>query len=116
MELKSRLGYINPEYSFIKLKDVLVRDNSGEWGDDPDKEFISVIRGTNFNNDGKLDISDIALRYLTPEQIKKKKLYENDIIVERSGGSDSQPVGRVGFVDKRIAAINCSCANFIQRI
>lgn len=116
MEQKSRLGNINPKYNTIKLKEILTRDNSGEWGDDPDKEFIYVIRGTNFNNDGILNISDIALRYLTAEQIKEKKLYENDIIIERSGGSDTQPVGRVGFIDKKIADINCSCANFIQRI
>ena len=116
MEQKSRLGNINPKYNTIKLKEILTRDNSGEWGDEPDKEFIYVIRGTNFNNDGILNITDIALRYLTAEQIKEKKLYENDIIIERSGGSDTQPVGRVGFIDKKIADINCTCANFIQRI
>lgn len=116
MEMKSRLGEINPDFELVKLNTILTRDNSGEWGADPDKEYVPVIRGTNFNNDGILDISDIALRYLKPDQIAEKQLYEGDILIERSGGSDTQPVGRVGYVSKEIADLHGSCANFIQRI
>lgn len=39
------------------------------------------------------------------KQYEKRKLQCGDIIVEKSGGSDNQPVGRTILFEKRMAII-----------
>ena len=61
---------------------------------------INVLRNTNFTNSGKLDYSDVAELDVEIRQYEKRKLLFGDIIIERSGGGPSQPVGRVVFFDR----------------
>ena len=61
-------------------------------------------------------MSDIAYRTLSKRKFDEKKLFANDILIERSGGSETQPVGRVGFITDEIAETDYAFANFIQRI
>ncbi len=61
---------------------------------------INVLRNTNFTNSGKLDYSDVAELDVEIKQYEKRKLLCGDIIIERSGGGPTQPVGRVVFFDK----------------
>lgn len=111
------LGKINSEFDVFELKSALLKNDAGDWGDEPsDGNAIGVLRSTNFTNQGLLDLSDVAYRSLKPHKLAEKKLSAGEIIIERSGGSDTQPVGRVGFVSKDIADNNYVFANFIQRI
>lgn len=112
----SKLGKVGNGFSTFKLKDALVKNDAGDWGIEPDNNAIGVIRSTNFSNNGKLDLSDVAYRTLKPNKRIEKLLYEGDILIERSGGSDTQPVGRVGLITKEIAKTDWAFANFIQRI
>lgn len=114
--MHSKIGKITSGFGTFQLKSVLVKNDAGDWGSEPNKNAVGIIRSTNFNNNGVLDLSDIAYRTLSPLKIKDKKLSLSDILVERSGGSDTQPVGRVGFITEEIAAKGYSFANFIQRI
>lgn len=82
----------------LKLKDVIFQPISGEWGSDGDK--IKVIRTTNFTNEGKLDLQKVVLRNIEQKLIKLKKLQKGDIIIEKSGGSPTQPVGRVVYFNE----------------
>ena len=61
-------------------------------------------------------MSDIAYRTLSKRKFEEKKLYASDILIERSGGSETQPVGRVGFITDEMAKTDYAFANFIQRI
>lgn len=84
------------EYRIIDLlQDVI----SGEWGKEPDGENdIFVIRTTNFTNEGKLDFDkEVVKRKIESIKVQKKKLLYGDIIIEKSGGSPEQPVGRVVY-------------------
>ena len=111
------LGKVNSEFDVFKLKSALLKNDAGDWGDEPsDDNAIGVLRSTNFTNQGLLDLSDVAYRSLKPHKLAEKKLSAGEIIIERSGGSDTQPVGRVGFISKDIAVNNYVFANFIQRI
>ncbi|WP_263831700.1 restriction endonuclease subunit S [Sulfurospirillum oryzae] len=112
----SKLGKVSNGFSTFKLKNALVKNDAGDWGTEPDKNEIGVIRSTNFSNDGKLDLSDVAFRTLKPIKRIEKLLSSGDILIERSGGSDSQPVGRVGLITNEIAKTDWAFANFIQRI
>ena len=112
----SKIGKVADGFDTFQLKSVLIRNDAGDWGAEPDNNAVGVIRSTNFNNNGKLDLSDIAYRTLTPKKFSEKKLCASDILIERSGGSETQPVGRVGFISDEIAKTDYAFANFIQRI
>lgn len=113
---RSKIGVVCDGFDTFELKSVLTKNDAGDWGMEPDENAVSVIRSTNFNNNGKLDLSDIAYRTLTPKKYSEKKLYASDILIERSGGSETQPVGRVGFITDEMAKTDYVFANFIQRI
>lgn len=112
----SKIGKVSNGMGTFQLKSVLVHNDAGDWGTEPDVNAIGIIRSTNFNNNGKLDLSDIAYRTLSPQKLEEKILNTSDILIERSGGSDTQPVGRVGFITDTIAKGHYAFANFIQRI
>ena len=79
-----------------KLFDITGKTISGEWGsNDDDKTGIPVIRTTNFTNEGNIDYSNVVTRKIKKNNIEKMFLKYGDIIIEKSGGSDNQPVGRV---------------------
>ena len=116
MEKKTKIGYVCNDFGTFQLKSVLTKNDAGEWGNEPDENAIGVIRSTNFRNNGKLDLSNIAYRTLSKRKFDEKKLYAADILVERSGGSETQPVGRVGFIPEEMSKVDYAFANFIQRI
>ncbi|MBU3114114.1 restriction endonuclease subunit S [Clostridium lacusfryxellense] len=84
------------------LAEIFEKPKSGEWGKNlvEGEEGIKVIRTTNFTNLGKLDYSKIVLRNIDTEKYKDKMLKYGDVIIEKSGGSPSQPVGRVVIFEK----------------
>ncbi len=83
-----------------KLIEITGKALSGEWGvDDIDNTGIPVLRTTNFTNEGYIDYSDVVSRCIKKKDICNKLLQNGDIIIEKSGGSDKQPVGRVVFFE-----------------
>lgn len=83
-----------------KLIDITGKAISGEWGnDDETGEGIPVLRTTNFTNEGIVDYKNVVTRNITKKNISEKYLKHGDIIVEKSGGSDKQPVGRVIYFE-----------------
>ena len=83
-----------------KLIEITGKALAGEWGtDDETGEGIPVLRTTNFTNEGVVDYSDVVTRTITKKNIDEKFLREGDIIIEKSGGSDKYPVGRVVYFD-----------------
>src|SRR5712692_5552872 len=58
-----------------------------------------IIRNTNFTDNGTLNLMDVAVISIEQRQLEKKRLIKGDIIIERSGGGPTQPVGRVAFFD-----------------
>lgn len=89
----------------------------GDWGkEDKDNTGIKVIRTTNFTNVGKIDFSDIVTRIITDKKIQERQLIKGDIIIEKSGGSPNQPVGRVVYFDKDDNGEPILCNNFTSVI
>ena len=83
-----------------KLIEITGKALSGEWGtDDETGDGILVLRTTNFTNEGVVDYRNVVTRTITKKKIEEKYLRKGDIIIEKSGGSDKQPVGRVIFFD-----------------
>ncbi len=83
-----------------KLIEITGKVLSGEWGtDDETGNGIPVLRTTNFTNEGIADYSNVVTRNIVKKGIEEKYLRNGDIIIEKSGGSDKQPVGRVIYFD-----------------
>ena len=80
-----------------KLIEITGKALSGEWGkDDETGNGVPVLRTTNFTNEGIIDYNSVVTRTITKKNIGEKFLRKGDIIIEKSGGSDKFPVGRVG--------------------
>ena len=83
-----------------KLIDIIGKVLSGEWGtNDETGDGIPVLRTTNFTNEGVVNYNDVVTRMITKKNIEEKYLRKGDIIIEKSGGSDKFPVGRVIYFD-----------------
>ena len=84
----------------MKLSDIIEKPCSGEWGtDDESGKGIPVLRTTNFTNEGIINYSNVCTRTIDKTKAAKKFLRQGDIIIEKSGGSDKQPVGRVVYFE-----------------
>ena len=85
-----------------QITNLIEKPISGEWGKEPLIDpIIKVLRSTNFTNDGKLDLSNVVERSISQNKIELKSLKYGDIIIEKSGGSPNQPVGRVVYYDQK---------------
>lgn len=83
-----------------KLIEITGKAISGEWGtDDLVGNGIPVLRTTNFTNIGIVNFNNVITRQIAKKSISEKLLRYGDIIIEKSGGSDKQPVGRVVFFE-----------------
>jgi len=83
------------------LSDFIEVSFPGEWGqEDKDGNGVKVIRSTNFTNTGKLNLADVVTRDIDSNKVEKKKLKKGDIILERSGGTNDNPVGRVVYFNE----------------
>ena len=100
------------QHNKVQLKDLIKESFSGEWGDEDKNNYgVKVIRTTNFTNSGILDLSNLITRHIDLKKIEKKKLQKEDILLERSGGTKDNPVGRVVFFDVEGLYL---CNNFTQ--
>lgn len=83
------------------LSDFIESSFSGEWGNEDDNhEGVKVLRTTNFNNDGTLSFDKVVTRLIPESKILKKHLQKGDIILEKSGGTNENPVGRVVYFNE----------------
>lgn len=109
---KTILGDIPEDWQAKPLRKLIADQFPGDWGDDDGAQAVSVLRSTNFTNDGKLDMSNVAIRYFPRDKAAHFGLKQGDLLVERSGGGPEQPVGRIGFIEKEMPAATVS--NFVQ--
>lgn len=105
---------IETKWDKVKLGDIVDSIN-GLWkGENEPFSTVNVIRNTNFAGDGKIDLSDVAILEVETNKYNSRKLRNGDIIVEKSGGSSTQAVGRVVYFD--IDEGEYSFSNFTSRL
>lgn len=105
---------IDTKWQPVKLGNIVEYIN-GLWeGENEPFSTVNVIRNTNFAGDGKIDLSDVAVLNVETEKYQNRKLQSGDIIVEKSGGSSTQAVGRVVYFD--IIEGEYSFSNFTSRL
>ena len=85
------------------IKELISEKISGEWGSEPDESSsVKVLRTTNFTNSGVINFEKVVQRNISKLVVDKKRLQLGDVIIEKSGGSPTQPVGRVVYFDKDV--------------
>ena len=101
----------------LKPLDKLVNFQSGLWkGEKGLLQVVKVLRNTNFKlNNGFLDYGDVAEIEVETTQLATRTLQYGDIILEKSGGSDTQAIGRVVLFDKNDNE-TYSYSNFCSRV
>lgn len=121
--INSKFGKSPKDFTIVKMQDVIDYYIGGGWGnDDEDKSFTEaayVIRGTDFSHVSKGDLSTCPLRFHKASNYKSRKLIPLDVILEVSGGTAEQPVGRTLLVTKdtieRLGG-KVICASFCKQI
>lgn len=74
-----------------------------------------VLRNTNFTSSGTLSLDNVAEIEVETAALAKRRLQAGDIIVEKSGGSSTQAVGRVVLFEEQIQE-EYAYSNFTVRL
>lgn len=103
-------------WTYKKLGEVCETFN-GLWkGKKPPFVKVGVIRNANFTKDFTLSFDNIEYLDVEEKQYSKRKLQYGDLIVEKSGGSDKQPVGRAVVFEKNDGDFSFSNFTSVLRI
>jgi len=86
----------------------------GVWGSPPgDLDVdVCVVRVTELKAHGVVDHATAVRRSVTRKQLQSRALQVGDLILEKSGGGPTTPVGRVGYISE--VAGDFICSNFMQ--
>ena len=99
----------------VTLKD-LCENINGLWkGKKEPFVNVGVIRNANFTKDFKLDYSNIEYIDVEQRTFAKRHLENGDLIVEKSGGSDNNPVGRTILYEGNSAVFSFSNLKMVLR-
>jgi type I restriction enzyme M protein len=102
------------EWPLLPLSEI-AEFRSGLWrGDKEPLRTVKILRNTNFAKGGFLNFSDVAEHPVEERQLDTRLLRYGDILLEKSGGGPTQPVGRVAFFGLRDGEYSYS--NFTTRI
>ncbi|RLD57218.1 MAG: restriction endonuclease [Bacteroidetes bacterium] len=107
-----------------KLKELVTHSVAGDWGKDEKEELVDykrclVIRATEFDNlyNLNLDNSRVKYRLINTDKLDRIDIQENDLLIEKSGGSPDQPVGRISILTNEILKTHqIGYSNFIHKI
>ena len=87
---------VGADWPSVPISEVVQKPKSGEWGEeDLVGDGIKVLRTTNFTDTGVVDYAKVVTRQIDRKKLTNKGLKHGDILIEKSGGSDKKPVGRV---------------------
>lgn len=111
------------DYEIEELNRFIVDICSGDWGIE-DCEIYNkdahirclTLRGTEIDNQYNISINNdkAKTRLIKIDTYRKMAIAAGDIIVEKSGGSEDQPVGRVAFIDHELLELyNIGFSNFL---
>lgn len=116
----------NAQYPKEPLKNLISHSAAGDWGIDEEAEVKEdqydtclVIRATEFDNlyNLKLENDRVRHRKIKKDKLKQLDIQPYDLLIEKSGGSPDQPVGRISLLTEDLFENNTLCySNFIHKI
>ena len=99
-----------------RLKNLISSASNGTWGIDPkeDGSDIHCIRAADFDRiKRRAKIDQAPLRSIDPSSLRHHRLHPGDLVLEKSGGGEKQPVGMAVLYEGPGQAV---CSNFCARI
>ena len=103
-------------WTYKKLGEICDTIN-GLWkGKKPPFVRVGVIRNANFTKEFTLRFDNVEFLDVEERQFTKRKLQKGDLIVEKSGGSTKQPVGRAVLFEKEDGDFSFSNFTSVLRI
>lgn len=119
----SGIGKIPETFSVVKQNEVISDYIGGGWGNDDESANYpiqaTVVRGADFPEFSNGDISTCPIRFHKKSNYESRIISEDDIVLEVSGGTQEQPVGRTVIVTKeRLERFDNKliCASFCKLI
>lgn len=110
------IGEVPEHWEPFRIKYALSRSAAGVWGDDEkgDENDILCYRIADFDYyHGCLMLDNLTTRNIEPKQLEGRIVKEGDLLIEKSGGGDASPVGRVVKVNSDQRA---TYTNFIHSV
>jgi restriction endonuclease S subunit len=98
------------------LKQTVTRCQNGAWGSDPcgTEDDVICVRVADFDRQRfRVSLADPTLRAVAAGTRQTLGLQRGDLLLEKSGGGNTQPVGAVVLYDHDTPAI---CSNYIARM
>ncbi|MEV5312595.1 restriction endonuclease subunit S [Streptomyces sp. NPDC052610] len=99
-----------------RIKNLIASSTNGTWGGEPaeDGSDVRCIRAADFDRVGRRTKVDGApLRNIDASSLRQHLLRPGDLILEKSGGGEKQPVGMAVLYEGMERAV---CSNFCSRI
>lgn len=102
-------------WKLARLKISLAKYDNGVWGGEPKgQNDTTCIRVADFNRQKlTINVKNNTVRYIEKPEYLVKKLYFDNLLLEKSGGGENQLVGQVVSFNHNIPAV---CSNFIMRL
>jgi len=109
------IGKVPEHWGVRRIKFAISSCRNGVWGDDPTgKGDVPCVRVADFNRDTLRVNSEIpTLRKISENDRDSRRLRRGNLLLEKSGGGERQPVGQVVLYDRDDDAV---CSNFIAKI
>lgn len=110
------LGNIPAHWQVDRLKASITSCKNGIWGEDPqgDDSDIDCVRVADFDRARLIVDGPVPTRRsVTKSERAGRTLKRGDLLLEKSGGGERQPVGQVVLYDRDEPAV---CSNFVAKV
>ena len=109
------LGDVPEHWEIERLRNSVDNQVNGVWGDDPDGiNDLPCIRVADFDRKKwRVRTNKLTWRSVKPTERSGRILKKGDLLLEKSGGGEQQPVGALMLYDHDFQAV---CSNFVGRI
>ena len=110
------LGEVPGHWEVDRLKRSTLVCKNGIWGDEPQQndDDIPCVRVADFDRQRlRVELSEPTIRNVNEKERNGRILRQGDLLLEKSGGGEFQPVGCVVLYDDPLPAV---CSNFVARV
>lgn len=110
------LGQIPTDWNVLRIKMSVESARNGIWGEEPEDNDSAVwcVRVADFDRKSQtVDPTMRTMRMVTADELIPRRLRRGDLLLEKSGGGENNPVGFVVRYDHEDIAV---CSNFVAKV
>jgi len=110
------LGEVPEHWAIDRLKQSTVSCKNGIWGEESQQndDDIPCVRVADFDRQRlRVELNEPTIRNVSQHEREGRVLSRGDLLLEKSGGGELQPVGCVVLYDDAGQAV---CSNFVARV